>query len=140
MRSTLGLTLAATLALAIVGAQAQDDVVFLYPSEEGLSFFQRDAVTVSYVSDIEDPSLWTFCSENDEVVFSQSSPELSRTCLESDRADLICRGTNRPRGAEERIARSSHQLQHGRGYLLVQSARQRQRGTRLEQRPVFAFF
>ncbi|KAH8177173.1 hypothetical protein LIA77_02255 [Sarocladium implicatum] len=54
------------LAIWTKGAQAQLDVTWRYPSEEGLKFYQRDAVTVSYISDIEKPSLWTFCLEGPE--------------------------------------------------------------------------
>ena len=54
------------LALWAQSIQAQLDVEWRYPSEEGLKFYQRDAVTVSYNSDIENPSLWTFCIEGPE--------------------------------------------------------------------------
>ncbi|KAL2207776.1 hypothetical protein CC79DRAFT_1397249 [Sarocladium strictum] len=59
---------ASLLALLTQGALAQDDdsVRFTYPDKDGLAFFQRDAVTVSYISDIKNASLWTFCREPKE--------------------------------------------------------------------------
>jgi hypothetical protein len=71
---------ASLLALLTQGALAQDDdsVRFTYPDKDGLAFFQRDAVTVSYISGIKNASLWTFCREpkegsedETEVIFSQ---------------------------------------------------------------------
>ena len=80
-RSTLLYQAAVLVALVSQGARAQDDdqVQFTYPDKEGLTFYQRDAVTVSYISDIKNASLWTFCREGEsgsEVVFSKFSPSL----------------------------------------------------------------
>lgn len=75
MPSKTGLLYQAIAALALVsqGVLAQDDdVKFTYPDKDGLTFYQRDAVTVSYISNIKNASLWTFCREGKngaDVVF-----------------------------------------------------------------------
>jgi hypothetical protein len=73
------------LAIWTKGAQAQLDVTWRYPSEEGLKFYQRDAVTVSYISDIEKPSLWTFCLEGPEDAQEIILSKLCRLAAEQAR-------------------------------------------------------
>lgn len=58
------------LAAALLRLAAALDASFTYPVQTGLIFYEQDTVNVSYVSDIDNPSLWFFCreGENDENV------------------------------------------------------------------------
>lgn len=49
--------------LAGQGAAANGGKGFLYPKEEGLKFYEKDTVNVSWVSEITDTSLWLFCRD-----------------------------------------------------------------------------
>lgn len=52
--------------LSLVCSTALAENVFTYPTQEGLTFYEKDTVLVSYDSTIANVTLWTFCWEKDE--------------------------------------------------------------------------
>lgn len=64
------------------GALAQDDqpeAEFTFPDKAGYKFYEKDAINVTYKSSWSSVSLWTFCSENNEVIQSEW-PETLAPC------------------------------------------------------------
>jgi hypothetical protein len=46
-------------------ALAYDDI-FTFPTQKGLTFYEKDTVIVSYDTTIANVSLWTFCWEKND--------------------------------------------------------------------------
>lgn len=67
------------LLLGLVAASDDEGSGFTYPVEEGLTFYEKDAVTVSWKSDFDSARLLLFCWEGvEEDVLTMSTLSLQQ--------------------------------------------------------------